>query len=118
MIGGEPRVAAAGRVFEDDVRDFADQIGDQPAHDGGGEGKVLLEWSEEIEGQRLTGKQVVPRPFDVDDGADFAVGDLVLDEGDQGWVDQVDAALADAVGDHAAEAAACGRWGGRNGRRR
>ena len=85
--------------------DFADEIGDQPAHDGGGEGEVLLERPEEIEDQCLAGEQIVPEALDVDDGADFAVGDFVLDEGDQGRVDQVDAALADAVGDHAAEAA-------------
>jgi hypothetical protein len=41
----------------------------------------------------------------VDDGADLAIRDLVLDEGDQGEVDQVDAGAADTAADAAAKAA-------------
>ena len=44
-----------GEVLEALVGD--DQIA---AHDGGRKGKVLLEWREEIEGERLAGEEVIP----------------------------------------------------------
>jgi hypothetical protein len=72
---------------------------------GRGQRRALLERAEEIEGQGLAGQQVGPETLDVDDGTDLAIRDLVLDEGDQGEVDQVDAGPADAVADAAAEAA-------------
>ncbi len=57
---------------------------------------MLLERAKEVEGQGLAGQQIVPEALDVDDGADLAIGDLVLDEGDQRQVNQVDAGPADA----------------------
>jgi hypothetical protein len=41
----------------------------------------------------------------VDDGAELAVGDLMVDEWDEGGVDQVHAGPPDAIADAAAEAA-------------
>ena len=46
-------------------------------------GGLLLQRAKEIEGQRLAGEQVGPQTLDVDDGADLAVGDLVVDERDE-----------------------------------
>ena len=105
MIGGVARVAAAGGVFEQHLGDVGDGSGTKPAHDRGGERGPLLEGAEEVEGQRLAGEEIVPQTLGVDDGADLPVSDFPLHQRDQAGVDQVNAALADAGGHHAAEAA-------------
>jgi hypothetical protein len=81
-----------------------DEIGDEAAHDGRGERGVLLQWAKEIEGERLRGKEVGPQTLDVDDSADLAVGDLVVDKWDEGGVDQVHAGPTHSIADAAAEA--------------
>ena len=53
----------------------------------------------------LASKEIVPQAVNLDDGARFPVCDLPLHKWDQAGIDQVDAALAGACGDHAAEAA-------------
>jgi hypothetical protein len=92
VVGGKAGVAAAGRVLEQHLGDVGDEVGDEPAHDHPGEGQTLLEGAKEVEGQRLAGEQVGPQTLGVDDGADLAVGDLVLHQWDQRGVDEVDAA--------------------------
>ena len=91
-------------MLEAHLGHVVDEIGDEAAHDGRGERRVLLQRAEEIEGERLAGEQVGPQTLDVDDSADLAVGDLVVDERDEGGVDQVHAGPADAIADAAAEA--------------
>ena len=81
-----------------------DEIGDEAAHDGRGERRVLLERPKQIEGERLRREQIGPQTLDVDDSADLAIGDLVVDEWDEGGVDQVHANAADAIADAAAKA--------------
>jgi hypothetical protein len=87
VVGDEAWLATTGRVLEAYAGDLADEIGNQPAHHGSGEGQVLFERAEKIEYQRLAGEEIVPEAVDVDHGAEFAVGDFILDEGDQCRVD-------------------------------
>jgi hypothetical protein len=92
-------------VFEPYIGHLADEIGNQSAHHCRGECGPLLERAKEVEGQGLAGQQISPEALDVDDGADLAIGDLVLDQRDQREVEQVDAGAADAIADAAAKAA-------------
>jgi uncharacterized ferritin-like protein (DUF455 family) len=67
-------------VLKADIGHFANHIGDQPAHDGGGGGEVLLERAKDTERQRLARQQIVPQAVELNGGANLAAGGLVLDK--------------------------------------
>src|SRR3954451_9907147 len=70
-----------------------------------GERPLLLERAEEIEVERLAGKEVGPKSLGIDDSANLAVGELAADERDERGIDEVGTRAGNRGRETAAEAA-------------